>query len=122
MEQRLVSFCNELDSLKEALEAHITDKTISLDARWETWKHVPACLKNQSIYYYEMYLGDVELLPLYSIDVERYQTVGVADVLSNVLIRIASGTVSISGWDSSDLNELKEKILADNVGSFINDW
>lgn len=131
METIVANFEAELDLVKLELESYIRDKSLPVSDRWDVWKKAPDCLKNQKCFYYDMYLDGGCLTDSLSDDYSRHETINTADFIDRIVeIKYFEYTENvpedkcpnIDTWEPEGMDMLKEKILADNMGSFIYDW
>jgi hypothetical protein len=127
----LANFEVEMVQLKLDMEAFIKDKDIPLAERWDVWVKAPDSLKNTNDYYYDMQLGDIDLIDQSHNDLDRRQVINVVDFLDNAIDIIYNdladqtlegGMPSRENFKPAGLDELKEHILSSNMGSFIYDW
>lgn len=130
MKDGILDSINALDRginfLKPQFEKYISDKCETLEERWDVWTKAPTYLKNHKSCIYHMYFDSTELTECLMSDyyIEKYETVDLAHFICRVEENLYEEY--ISGILPDDkvhaLNVLKETILKDNIGSFVNDW
>lgn len=102
---------------KRSFEKFISDKTVSLNLRWELFAGAPSYLKNTESYMNSVFdIGDFEEVVMYGgpVHAERYQAVDTVQTVEHI-----QENEELVGYP---IDEVKERILAINLGSFNYDW
>ncbi len=133
---------NDIDALKADFESVITNKTYSLVERWSLFREAPSYLKNNSSWIEHFYMEpdeqdyskrrDSDIIS--NREFNRSQVVDTVGLIDNyresivgkeyedVYFEITSQIDNVGITEDTRLNEIKEDILARNLGSFCFDW
>ena len=106
-----------INSIKADFAAYIRDKDIPLEERWKFFEKAPNFIKEQDSYIHtfkwEQKHGELVWYDDFYCD--RYQVVDMDMIIDSMLDRDEKYTKEM-------VEDMKEEILSENLGSFINDW
>lgn len=118
IEKKIEKYVEEGKSLKKEFENVISNRDLSLDYRWRLFSNVPGSLKNHESWLHqfsaELILPEKEILWMDTFYYDRYTTIDTTAWIDRL-----DGK---KGWTDDIVNTFKEEILAENLGSFVNDW
>jgi hypothetical protein len=135
---RVQAVNEELRQLRPEFVAFITDKSIPLTERWDTWESAPSELKD-----HHGWIVHFESLPRdfvgYDCDVnaDRHQTVNISNIMENLYEKqqmVEDGEPEKGNWmhkywkgaveffEKHSIEEFQEEVLAMNLESFEYDW
>ncbi len=121
MIEQITQFNQQIATFKDIFTKYIAEKSIPLNERWNAFVTANDALKNPVTYG-----PNFDALPedfiIYDgvIHMDRYQTMDTCDLVER--IEEGQDCDEHEAYHKVDINALKEEILADNVGSFTNDW
>lgn len=133
-EKILGSFERINKELAENIELYcefIEDKTIPLHERWELFCQAPNMFKDHETYLHtfniEKKYGEISWLDHFYID--KYQTVNMINIIRDLQSQLnpklkfkSRGFEQCPFKTQEAIDDFKEEILENNLGSFINDW
>lgn len=120
--------------LKESYLAIITDKSISLEDRWEIFVTAPNEFKHHDPYiqHFDTIKKNFPYFTLYDeMNIEKEEKVVMTEFIDSFNERMQDQELYPDEQDEIGsklfkepeiLDQLKEEILAKNLGSFLNDW
>ena len=123
LKQKLDIYLSDTLSLKQELEQYITDKSVSLEDRWDLWISAPSTLK-----IVEPWIVHFKSLPEHFImydgelHAERYQTIYTYEIIDKLEEGDWNSVEQVSIPYDIDIDAVKEEILSHNLGSFVYDW
>lgn len=111
----------------------INNTDIHIDTRWEFFKNSPDEFKDHDSYQYNLntFEKNSGRFSWYDdFNIEKYETCKLVDIVERLQEQVAScdgkkfrNDLVLAFYEDTELfNELKEEILADNMGSFKYDW
>jgi len=106
------SMLKHVDDVRQNLERVLQDKSLTLEYRWQVFCEAPSMVKNHEPYIHtfnwESMHRDKEILGW---DRSKFET-----------IKTESIVYSMMDNELPDIDDVKEEILAKNLGSFVYDW
>lgn len=122
----IISYKNSPNELKDRAISYITDGSIPLMDRWETFKEMPNDwhIHENWLQHFdsEKLLVNSEISWYDDVYVERYETVDMIELVDDRLCDRLSEDPNVYENPETILNAFREEIMAKNLGSFVFDW
>lgn len=100
----------------EAFEEYIRDRSIPLDERWALWVDAPDGMKSNDPYIPDFLDGASFLIE--DLGYYKHETIVTKDLVE----RVGADVWNMIPWTAEAVDELREHILAANIGRFELDW
>lgn len=107
--------------LKEKFAAYVADKTVPLEDRWSLFETAPDALKEHSSWYADFKINNEEISWYDDYYLDRHQTMDTLDLVSQTE-EMTLSDYTTPKYSENVINDLKEQVLAKNLGSFVYDW
>jgi hypothetical protein len=123
--QKLQVFASFVENAKATFELYLKNKNIPLSERWETWKNAPYFMKHRSNGIHAVFVNGSDITECCT--EYRGTDINIASLLeSHIEVehddKWCDDNDLPDDWEPEGIDEVKEKILFDNVGYFKYDW